>query len=109
MGHCTGLERLGELVTPYTRLSVHTPQPPLVLPSRATTLEGSPDLVPRKATNALLRLFVGKGKKNYLILGAASTEIGRPCQQRHAGYVKTAVQEVGLGGEKNFGDKAIDR
>ena len=50
-----------------------------------------------------------KVKKIYLILGAASTEIGRPCQQRHAGYVETAVQEVGLGGEKNFGDKDIDR
>ncbi len=35
----------------------------LALPSRATTLEGSLDLVPRKATNSLLRLFSCKRLK----------------------------------------------
>jgi hypothetical protein len=36
-------------------------------------------------------------------------KLGRLCQKRNASYVETAVQEVGLGGERNFRDKAIDR
>ncbi len=39
-------------------------------------------------------------EKNYLLSGAVSTEIGRPCQQRHAGYAKLAVGEVGIHAEK---------
>ena len=68
---------------------------------RATTLDGSLNYVPRKARNALLRLIVGKGEK-CLFACAASTEIGRLCQQCSAGYVGTAVKEVGTCAEKKF-------
>jgi hypothetical protein len=40
-------------------------------------LRGLLTLVPRKATNALLRLFDGKMLKNYLLACAENTEIGR--------------------------------
>ena len=41
-------------------------------------------------------------KKNYLLAGAASTEIGRLCQQSSAGYARVAVWEVGTYAEKKF-------
>jgi hypothetical protein len=69
----------------------------------------SPDFVPEKATNALLRLFVGLKIKKLPSCLRRKHKLGRLRQQRSASYVETAVQEVGLGGEKNFGDKAIDR
>ena len=51
--------------------------------------------------------MLGKDKKITFLL-AQQAQLGRFHQQRSAGYVETAAQEVGLGGEKNFGDKAID-
>jgi hypothetical protein len=59
----------------------------------------SPNLVAKKATNILLRLFVGY--QNYLLACAARTEPGRLCQHCSAGYVETAVQEVRTCAEKN--------
>ena len=75
-----------------------------MLPSRGNTLEWSPDLVPRKATNALLRLFVCKRLKNYLFTCAASIEIGRLFHPHHAGQMEVAVGEVGTYAEKKILD-----
>ena len=41
-------------------------------------------------------------EKNYLLSGAASTEIGRHCQHRSAGYSRVAVVEVGTCAEKKI-------
>jgi hypothetical protein len=59
---------LREPVTPYTIPLSPQSSTSLALPSKATTLEGSHNLVPRKATNALLRLIVGKGEKSTFLL-----------------------------------------
>jgi hypothetical protein len=52
--------------------------------------------------------LLGQDKKITFLL-VQQAQRGRFCQQHSADYVGMAVQEVGLGGEKNFGDKAIDR
>ncbi len=49
--------------------------------------------------------------KNYLLSGAASTEIGRHCQHCSAGYSRVAVVEVGTCAEKKkkkFGDGSVE-
>jgi hypothetical protein len=61
MGSCTGLERLGERVSLYPKLSFHTPPTLLYYLGELLLLRVSPKLAPKKATNTLLRLFVGKG------------------------------------------------
>ena len=44
--------------------------------------------------------LLDKVGKSYLLSGAASTEIGRHCQHRSAGYSRVAVVEVGTSVEK---------
>ncbi len=77
--------------------------------SRATTLEVSPDFVPGKATNILLRPFCWDKIKNYLLVGAASTtwEILPATQCWLCGDSSPGGRA--LVEKKNFGDKAIDR
>ncbi len=79
-------------------LEMHSSTSP-VLPWRALLLRVSPNLVPRKATNALLRLMLEK-VENYLFTCAASTEIGRLFHPHHAGQMEVAVGEVGTYAEK---------
>ena len=55
-----------------------------------------------KTTNTLLRIFVGQLKKNCLLSGAASTEIGRHCQHCSTGHSRVAVVEVGTCAEKKI-------
>ena len=85
--------------------SLSTPHPLLHYLGELLLLRASHDLL---ATNTLLRIFVWTKFKIYLLSGAASTEIGRPCQQRHAGCARVAVGEVGIYVEEknSFGDKA---
>ncbi len=47
-----------------------------VLPWRATTLEGVSNLVPKKATNTLLRLFIGQRSKITFLLVLEAQRLG---------------------------------
>ena len=76
MGSCTGLEQLGESATPYTKLSFHTPQPLVYCLGELLLLRMSPNLSLKKATNTLLRLFVGQRSKITFLLVQQAQRLG---------------------------------
>ncbi len=77
MGSCTGLEQLGEPVTPYTKFSFHTPQALLYCLGEPLLLRVSPNLSLKNATTNLLRIFIGQSSKITFFLVQQAQRVGK--------------------------------
>ena len=81
--------------------SLSTLHPLLHCLGEVLLLRVSPNLSLKKTTS-VENLCWTRLEKNYLLAGAASTEIRRLCQQRSAGYARVASGEVGTCAEKKI-------